>query len=361
MHRAPSNLFLPVHVSAIPGYIFARPTMQIGRSFFHSVFLRRLFSISRNSLALLWTFFYKYLKVPQERCRLLNKINSRRKIECPLRRQVRSCIDWHFEKKLGIIYKFYQYLDVQEFIIRTLFDVIGLSKSYLMFIELELIYSCFIKKEGSGRREILTRKANLPDESDHYYDINHGGRCRQQARKGFHATFHRRCVLFCSRLIYIEMEGARVRGYAGRYSGYPIAIEFRRKGGSVATSHPFVLSDLSFLLETPATTLSVRKLSLSIQSPRCVLHRAPNAFGNSVEEKLLYLDIYWTKFFFFYVGELSFHRRRRRTKEKSTGNNAKNSSNVPGPFHSMGKFRWIAWILAAEKIPGHPVDGSTVP
>lgn len=110
---------------------------------------------------------------------------------------------------------------------------------------------------------------------------------------------------------------------------------FRRKGGNVATSHPFVLSDLSFLLETPATTLSVRKLSLSIQSSRCVLHRAPNAFENSVEEKLLYLDIYLVDkiSFFFYVGELSSHRR---TKEKSTGNNAKNSSNVPGTFHSMG-------------------------
>ena len=83
-------------------------------------------------------------------------------------------------------------------------------------------------------------------------------------------------------------------------------------------------------------------------------HRAPNAFENSVEEKLLYLDIhiYWTKFlfflffFFFYVGELSFHRR---TKEKSTGNNAKNSSNVPGTFHSMGKLRWIVEDIGGGK------------
>ena len=126
--------------------------------------------------------------------------------------------------------------------------------------------------------------------------------------------FHQRCVLFCSRLIYIEMEGARVRGYAGRYSGYPIAIEFRRKGGSVATSYPLVLSDLSFLLETqrrhypsaryryrfkvdaanPATELlHARVLALKrFHSVASVFHNLIEQLFNKPDRNYLFLSLY---------------------------------------------------------------------
>ena len=95
-------------------------------------------------------------------------------------------------------------------------------------------------------------------------------------------------------------------------------------------------------------------------------HRAPNAFENSVEEKLLYLDIhiYWTKFlfflfFFFFTSEncLSIVVRRR------------NRQGIMRRIRRMSRGRFIRWessdgswrILAEEKIPGHPVDSSTVP
>lgn len=53
--------------------------------------------------------------------------------------------------------------------------------------------------------------------------------------------FHQLRALFCSRLIYISRWKARVSvDYAGRATllAYPIAIGFRRKGGSVATNRP---------------------------------------------------------------------------------------------------------------------------
>lgn len=53
--------------------------------------------------------------------------------------------------------------------------------------------------------------------------------------------FHQLRALFCSRLIYISRWKARVSvDYAGRGTllAYPIAIGFRRKGGSVATNRP---------------------------------------------------------------------------------------------------------------------------
>lgn len=82
--------------------------------------------------------------------------------------------------------------------------------------------------------------------------------------------FHQLRVLFCSRLIYIEMEGARVRWL--RWTLRWLIRLLSGSGGKEEASRRTTHSDPSFPVETPSTTLSGRKVSLSIQSRRCGSH-----------------------------------------------------------------------------------------